>query len=75
MKRIRLRLRECLDDHTRRTGRELSYRELSARSGVSVDTLKSMATRSSYSPSIRTIERVAAALGVDPLDLLTVVRR
>jgi len=66
---IRIRLRECLDLHERRTGHRLSYRELARRAGVSEDTVESIASRPTYNPTIRTIEKLCNALGVSPADM------
>ena len=71
MKRhIQIRLRECLDLYERRTGSRLSYRELARRASVSEDTIESIASRSSYNPTLRTLERLCNALGVSPSELL-----
>ena len=70
-KRIRIRLRECLDSYERRTGSRLSYRELARRAGVSEDTIESIASRASYNPTLRTLERLCNALDVSPNELLS----
>jgi transcriptional regulator with XRE-family HTH domain len=67
---IRIRLRECLDLHERRTGHRLSYRELALRARVSEDTVESIASRPTYNPTIGTIEKLCNALGVSPADML-----
>lgn len=67
---IRVRLRECLDLYERRTGDRLSYPELAKRAGLSEDTIESIASRDTYNPTIRTIERICNALGVEPAELL-----
>ena len=70
MAHIRIQLRECLDLYERRTGRRLSYPELARRAGLSEDTIESIASRPSYNPTLRTIERLCNALDVSPRDLL-----
>jgi transcriptional regulator with XRE-family HTH domain len=69
--RLRLRLKECLAARERRTGRHLTYRELAQKSGLSVDTIKAIAARPAYNASLRTIERLSDALGVDPFELIS----
>jgi len=70
-KRIRIRLRECLDLYERRSGHRLSYPELAGRAGLSEDTIESIASRTSYNPTLRTIERLCNALDVSPSELLS----
>lgn len=68
--RLRLRLSHCLDLHEQRTGERPTYGELATRAGVSLDTVKSIATRPAYNATLRTVERLCTALGVAPADLL-----
>jgi transcriptional regulator with XRE-family HTH domain len=70
-RRIHIRLRECLELYEHRTGNRLSYRELARRAGVSEDTIESIASRSSYNPTLRTLERLCDALNVSPNELLS----
>ena len=70
MGHILIRLRECLDFYERRTGHRLSYPELATRAGLSEDTIESIASRPTYNPTPRTIERLCNALGVAPTELL-----
>lgn len=70
-KHIRIRLRECLDLYERRSGRRISYPELARRAGLSEDTIESIASRASYNPTLRTIERLCNALDVSPNELLS----
>jgi len=67
--RLRLRLRECIATYERRTGRPLSYRELSKMTGLSYDTIKKMGS-TDYNASLRAVERLCDALGVSPAELL-----
>lgn len=70
MKHSRIRLRECLELYEQRTGRRLSYRELAKRSGVSENTLESIASRPSYNATLKTIDKICNALGVSPAEML-----
>lgn len=73
--RIRIRLRECLDGKERQTGSRPTYRELAALSGLSYDAVKAIASRPSYNASLRAVERLADALGVNAGELLEIVSR
>jgi DNA-binding Xre family transcriptional regulator len=68
--RLRLRLRECIAEHHKRTGEALTYRDLAKRSGLSYDTVKAIGSRPRYNASLRAIERLCDALGVKPFDLI-----
>jgi DNA-binding Xre family transcriptional regulator len=69
-RRLRVQLRECLDVYERRTGRRPTYAELAAKTGLSEDTIRSVASRAEYNVTLRTIERLCTALDVDPSELL-----
>lgn len=67
---ISVKLREAIESHRRRTGVRLTYDSLSKQTGVSVDTLQSLATRPSYNTRLSTIEKLCRALSCTPGDLL-----
>jgi putative transcriptional regulator len=69
-RRLRVRVRECIDLHEAKTGRRLTYADLAKRTGMSEATIKSLASRPGYNATIRTIERLCIALGAEPADLL-----
>ena len=73
--RLRIRLKECLELHTTRTGEHLTYRELAARAGLSYDTVKAIASRPSYNASLRAVEKLCGALDVGPWELLDAKRQ
>jgi DNA-binding Xre family transcriptional regulator len=68
--RIRVRLRECLDLYRARTGKQLSYAELAERAGLSRATVESLASRTDYNATLRTLEKLCLVLKVDPDELL-----
>jgi DNA-binding Xre family transcriptional regulator len=70
MARLRIRLRECLELHAKRTGRRLTYPELARKAGLSEETIQSIATRSGYNATLLTVERLCTALRVSPAELL-----
>ena len=67
---IRVKLREAMDDHQRRTGVRLTYKLLAQRTGLSRQTLESVASRPSYNSTLGTIAKLCRALGCQPGDLL-----
>lgn len=67
---LRVRLREAMEDHKRRTGYRLTYQTLAESSGLAVSTLQSLAARPTYNTRLSTIERLCVALGCQPGELL-----
>lgn len=67
---ISVKLREAIESHRRRTGVRLTYDSLSQQTGISVNTLQSLATRPSYNTRLSTIEKLCRALSCTPGDLL-----
>jgi DNA-binding Xre family transcriptional regulator len=67
---IRVKLREAIEAHRRRTGIRLTYARIAKLTGISVDTLQSLATRPSYNTRLSTIEKLCRALQCLPGDLL-----
>lgn len=48
----------------------MTYPELAKKSGLSEETVQSLATRRSYNATLRTVERLCVALRVTPAELL-----
>lgn len=69
-KLIRIRLREALESYHESTGERLTYKALAEKTGISVETLQSMAARPGYNTRLSTIERLCLVLGCTPGDLL-----
>jgi len=69
-KLIRIRLREALESYHESTGKRLTYKALAEKTGISVETLQSMAARPGYNTRLSTIERLCLVLGCTPGDLL-----
>ncbi len=67
---LRFDLKTMLTDYESRTGLRLSYDELSHMTSVSVDTLKSLATREGYNATLMIIEKICLALGANPIQYL-----
>ena len=70
---IRLKLREALEEHRRKTGERLTYHALAERTALSVDTLQSLAARPSYNTRLSTVEKICRVLHCSPGDLLELV--
>ena len=67
---LRIKLREAMEAHHRRTGERMTYERLSALTGLSRATLASLASRESYDTRLSTIAKLCHALGCMPGDLL-----
>ncbi len=70
---LRVKLREAIEEHRRRTGERMTYELLAKRTGLSRATLESLATRHTYNTRLSTIEKLCIALGCKPGDLLELV--
>lgn len=53
-----------------KTGIHLTYEELSNLTSVSVETLKSIATRPEYNATLKMIAEIATALNINPVNYL-----
>lgn len=71
---LRVRLREAMDAHKKRTGVRLTYLALAEVSGLAVSTLQSLAARPTYNTRLSTIERLCVALDCQPGDLLELTK-
>lgn len=67
---IVIKLREAMERYRQRTGIRLTYESLSEQTGISVDTLQSMATRKGYNTRLTMIEKLCLALKCSPGELL-----
>ena len=70
MKNLHFSLKSALDEYEAKTGLKVSYEELSEITEISVDTLKSLASRRKYNVTFQTVATVCNALNVNPLDHL-----
>ena len=61
-------LRKLIDEYEARTGVRMSYQELASLTGVSPDTLKSLAARQNYNATLHLIEVISSALGANPIN-------
>ena len=72
---IRIRLREALEVHRQRTGQHLTYKQLAERTGLSRQTIESLASRQDYNSTLRTVAKLCRVLGCEPGDLLALQPR
>ncbi|MFI0472020.1 helix-turn-helix domain-containing protein [Halomonas sp. HMF6819] len=61
-----------MDAYRKRTGERLTYDLLSTRTGLSVSTLQSLASRPAYNTRLSTVEKLCLALECSPGDLLRI---
>lgn len=66
MGHLRFDLKSAISDFNRRTGLHVTYDQLSEMSGISVDTLKSLANRSDYNATLKIISEICTVLGSNP---------
>lgn len=67
---IRVKLREAMDQYGRRTGQRLTYDDLARVTGLSPNTIQSLATRESYNASLAVIDKICVALRCQIGDIL-----
>ena len=59
-----------MESHRRRTGERMTYERLAQLTGLSRQTLESVASRPGYNSTLDTIARLCRALDCQPSDLL-----
>jgi len=64
---LKFELKDALQSYEAKTGVRLTYEDMANMIGVSVDTVKSLATRSDYNASFKLISDIAKSLGVNPI--------
>jgi DNA-binding Xre family transcriptional regulator len=72
---IRVRLREAIKAYSTRSGKRLTYAQLSELAGVSRATIESLAARPGYNATLDLIDKLCAALECSPAELLERVNR
>ena len=58
-------------DFQARTGIKMSYEDLSKDTDISVETLKSIATRKNYNATFKIISTISISLSINPIDYLS----
>lgn len=64
---LKFDLRAAMNEFEARTGLKMTYEILSNESGISIDTLKSMASRD-YNATLQTISSVSIVLRCNPIN-------
>lgn len=59
-----------MEAYRQRTGLRLTYEAIAERTGISVATLQSLATRPGYNTTLSTVDKLCSALGCSPGELL-----
>ena len=59
-----------MEAHRQRTGERLTYEQLAERTGLSRQTVESIASRHDYNSTLTTVAKLCLALGCEPGDLL-----
>lgn len=67
---IKITLKKALEEHRKRTGVKLTHEQLADRTGLSVATLQSIASRRDYNPRLSTLSDLCDALDCEPSSLL-----
>lgn len=67
-KRIRFDLRKAMMDYQAKTGIKLTYEDISLGTSLSVNTLKSLATRERYNATLSVIESISNFLSINPIE-------
>lgn len=70
MGQLRFDLKAAISDFNRRTGLHVTYDQLSEMSGISVDTLKSLANRSDYNATLKILSEICSVLGSNPKNFM-----
>lgn len=65
---LKFNLKDAMQNYEARTGIHLTYEELSNLTKISVETLKSIATRPEYNATLKMITEISIALSINPVD-------
>ncbi|MCB0422690.1 MAG: hypothetical protein KDD61_16940 [Bdellovibrionales bacterium] len=65
---LRFNLKDAMQTYEAKTGIHLTYEELSNLTSISVETLKSIATRPEYNATLKMITEIASALNINPVN-------
>ena len=67
---ISVKLRTAMAAYRRRTGKRLTYKVISEKTGISLATLQSLGARPGYNTRLSTIDKLCGLLKCDVCDLL-----
>lgn len=67
---LKFDLRRAMNDFEAKTGLKMTYEALSSKTEISVDTLKSLATRENYNTTLHVLSSICSVLRCNPIDYL-----
>ncbi|MCK6595952.1 MAG: helix-turn-helix transcriptional regulator [Bacteriovoracaceae bacterium] len=67
---LKFDLRRAMNDFEAKTGLKITYESLASKTEISVDTLKSLATRENYNTTLHVISSICEVLRCNPIDYL-----
>jgi DNA-binding Xre family transcriptional regulator len=67
---LKFDLKKAMLEYQARTGLRMSYEILSEDTGVSTETLKSIATREGYNATFKIVSIISISLGINPIEYL-----
>jgi DNA-binding Xre family transcriptional regulator len=70
---IFVKLKEAILAYRRRTGKHITYEDLSKVTGLAATTLQSIATRQDYHPTLANVEKLCLALDVSLHEMLEMI--
>lgn len=65
---LRFNLKRALFEYQAKTGFKMSYEQLSTDTDISIETIKSIATRESYNSTLSLISKIGISLNINPID-------
>lgn len=71
--RVIIKLREAVLAYKRRTGEQMTYEILAARTGLAKGTLQNLGGSRKQNANLSTIAKICGALGITPGDLLELI--
>lgn len=67
---LRFDLKGVIQEYEAKTGIRLTYSDISKITGVSTDTIKSLASRDDYNTTLLIISQICSSLNISPLKFL-----
>lgn len=65
---LKFDLRKAINEFEARTGLKMTYENLADKTEISIDTIKSLATRENYNTTLQIISTVCEVLRCNPID-------
>lgn len=68
-----VKLRDAMEEYHRRTGENITYRQLSKMTGIAKGTLEQIGSRLDYHPTLANVEKLCVALEVPLHHILEII--